>query len=36
MFGWRIAAPSLTDDDIRSEIRSFLSGIDPRTGHLVD
>ncbi|MEV8266837.1 hypothetical protein [Microbacterium sp. NPDC076911] len=29
-------AASLTDDDIRSEIRAFLAEIDPRTGFLID
>lgn len=29
-------AALLTDDDIRSEIRAFLTEIDPRTGYLID
>ena len=25
-----------TDDEVRSEIRAFLAGIDPRTGYLAE
>ena len=29
-------AAARTDDEVRSEIRAFLSGIDPRTGYLAE
>lgn len=29
-------AAERTDDEVRSEIRAFLSGIDPRTGYLAE
>ncbi|MFH8252590.1 hypothetical protein ACH3VR_19645 [Microbacterium sp. B2969] len=29
-------AAERTDDEVRSEIRAFLLGIDPRTGYLAD
>ena len=38
-YGFSIGGPgatAFTDERIRSEIRSFLSGIDPRTGYLAE
>ena len=29
-------AMELTDEEVRAEIRAFLSGIDPRTGYLAE
>ena len=38
-YGFSVGSPAameLTDDEVRSAIRAFLSEIDPRTGYLAE